>query len=124
MALLYADENFHLRVVEELRRLGHDVVTAQQAGQAHQSIPDPQVLAFAATHGRAVLTFNSWHFVGLHDRTIQQGGSHAGIVVCTPDSDVAALAQRIHQALAALPPLMNQLVRIHKLPSPSPSNVP
>ena len=117
MALLYADENFDLRVVEELRRLGHDVLTAQQAGQAHQGIPDPQVLAFATAHGRPVLTFNSWHFVGLHNRTIRAGGSHAGIVVCTPDSDVAALAQRIHQALAALPSLTDQLVRIHKPPS-------
>lgn len=114
MALLYADENFHLRVVEELRRLGHDVLTAQQAGQAHQSIPDPQVLAFAAANDRAVLTFNSWHFVGLHNRTMQAGGSHAGIVVCTPDGNVAALARRIDQQIAALPSLTNQLVRVYK----------
>jgi hypothetical protein len=122
MALLYADENFDLRVVEELRRLGHDVLTAQQAGQAHQGIPDPQVLAFATAHGRAVLTFNSWHFVGLHNRIMQAGGSHAGIVVCTPDNNVAVLAQRIHQALAALPALTNQLVRIRK-PSSAASGI-
>lgn len=117
MALLYADENFHLRVVEQLRQLGHDVLTAQQAGQAQQGIPDPQVLAFATALGRAVLTFNSWHFVGLHNRTLQAGDSHAGIVVCTPDSDVAALAQRIHQKTTALPSLSNELVRIYKPPS-------
>ena len=28
--LLYADEDFSFPVVEELRRLGHDVVTAQE----------------------------------------------------------------------------------------------
>jgi len=37
---LYADENFPLRVVEELRRLGHDVLTAFEDGKANQSITD------------------------------------------------------------------------------------
>jgi uncharacterized protein DUF5615 len=34
MARLYADENFPLPVVEELRRLGHDVLTIYETGQA------------------------------------------------------------------------------------------
>lgn len=34
---LYADENFPLRVVEELRRLGHDVLTALQDGASESS---------------------------------------------------------------------------------------
>jgi hypothetical protein len=37
---LYADENFPLRVVEELRRLGHDVVTAFEDGRANQAVTD------------------------------------------------------------------------------------
>ena len=45
MAKLYANENFPLPVVEELRRLGHDVLTIQEAGEAGQSVPDEQVLA-------------------------------------------------------------------------------
>jgi hypothetical protein len=124
MALLYADENFNLRVVEELRRLGHDVQTAQQAGQAHRRIPDPQVLTFAIAQGRALLTFNMWHFVLLHNRTIQGGGSHRGIVACTPDNDVAALARRIDRQIAALPSLINQLVRVYKpsVPPPLPTS--
>ncbi len=119
MALLYADENFDHPIVAQLRSLGHDVVTAQQAGQAHQGIADPLVLAFAVTQGRAVLTFNRRHFVRLHRQTILSG-SHAGIIVCTKDDDVQALALRIHQAIVALPSLANQLVRIHKPPQPSP----
>lgn len=47
IARLYADENFDEPVVEELRRLGYDVLTAQEAGQRKQ--PDPAVLAFATT---------------------------------------------------------------------------
>lgn len=123
MALLYGDENFDHPIVAQLRNMGHDVLTAQQAGQAHQGILDPQVLAFATGQGRAVLTFNRRHFVRLHQRMILSG-THAGIIVCTKDDDVTALAQRIHQAITALPSLMNQLVRIRKPPSPSPPGLP
>ena len=40
MAELYADEDFSYPVVEQLRRLGHDVVTAQETGQADRGVPD------------------------------------------------------------------------------------
>lgn len=123
MALLYADENFDHPVAAHLPSLGHDVLTAQQAGQANQAIPDAQVLAFATAQGRSVLTFNRRHFVRLHQGGLPSG-SHAGIIVCTKDDDVAALALRIHQAIAALPSLANQLLRIDKPPSPSPPSVP
>jgi Domain of unknown function (DUF5615) len=58
MARLYADEDFDYPVVKELRSLGHDVVTAQEAGQAGQRLPDPAVLAFAVAQGRALLESN------------------------------------------------------------------
>ena len=47
MARLYANENFPLPVVEELRRLGHDVRTVQEMGKGNQAVPDEEVLAFA-----------------------------------------------------------------------------
>lgn len=40
MARLYANENFPLPVVNELRRWGHDVLTIQETGRARQSVPD------------------------------------------------------------------------------------
>jgi uncharacterized protein DUF5615 len=52
LARLYADENFPLPAVEALRRLGHDVLTAAEAGQAGQGIADDAVLAFAHSLGR------------------------------------------------------------------------
>ena len=66
MAQLYADEDFPLPVVDCLRQLGHDVLTAVEAGQANQRIPDPAVLAYATALGRAVLTRNGWHFRRIH----------------------------------------------------------
>ena len=49
MARLYANENFPLPVVHELRVLGHDVLTSGEAGTGNRAIPDDEVLAFAAT---------------------------------------------------------------------------
>jgi predicted nuclease of predicted toxin-antitoxin system len=114
MARLYADENFDVAVVEELRRLGHDVLRAQEAGQANQKFPDPDVLAFAIAQGRAVITFNYWDYLKLHSRV----RPHAGIIICTDDKDVVALAGRIHQAISTCPSLDNQLLRINRPQKP------
>lgn len=112
MARLYADENFDYPIGKELRRLGHDVLTAREAGQGGKRIPDPAVLAYATAVGRAVLTLNHRDFKRLH----RQGVTHAGIVSCTRDDDSAALAGRIHVAISALSSLDNQFVRITKKP--------
>ncbi len=112
MARLYADENFNYPVVVELRPFGHDVLTAQEAGQAQQRIPDPAVLAFAVAQGRAVVTYNRRHFVSLH----LQSAAHHGIITCTRDDDSFALAGRIHQAITGLVSLDGQLIRITKPP--------
>jgi hypothetical protein len=108
MARLYADENFAFPVVVELRLLGHDVVTAQEAGQGNQEVPDDDVLTFAVAQGRTVLTFNRRHFVRLHLR----GVPHTGIVVCTADEDTVGLATRIHEALARRTVLENHVIRV------------
>ena len=66
MAHLYSNENFPLPVVEELRRLEHNVLTIQETGKANQAVPDEAVLNFATEQGRAILTINRKHFVRLH----------------------------------------------------------
>jgi predicted nuclease of predicted toxin-antitoxin system len=114
MARLYADEDFDYPVVEHLRQLGHDVLTVQEAGQGGQRIPDADVLAFAIAAGRAVVTCNRWDFIKLH----AQVQTHAGIVVCTRDADVHALAVRINRALVKRGDLSNQLVRVNLPPAP------
>jgi predicted HD phosphohydrolase len=110
MANLYADEDFPLPVVMELRNLGHDVLTAYEAGQANQGIPDPDVLAFAISLSRAVLTRNRWDFIRLH----KHAQRHCGIIVCADDPDFFAQAQKIHQAILNCPTLDNQLLRIYR----------
>ena len=110
MASLYSNENFPKRVVEELRRLGHDVLTSYEAGKANQKIPDDQVLQFATSLNRAVLTLNRIDFIRLHQDT---HGTHAGIIVCTrDDANPLAFAERIHSALSATDNPAGELIRM------------
>jgi hypothetical protein len=110
MASLYADEDFSHPVTQRLRQLGHDILTAHEAGQAGQGVQDTSVLAFATAAGRAVLTLNRRHFIRLHAEV----SSHAGIIVCSRDNDVVALANRIHQQLQSAPRLRGQLLRVNR----------
>ncbi|HUY32429.1 MAG TPA: DUF5615 family PIN-like protein [Pirellulales bacterium] len=110
MARLYANENFPLPVVEELRRLGHDVITIQETGKADQRVPDDQVLQFAVADARAVVTLNRKHFRRLH----QQYPAHRGIIVCTVDEDFVGQAQRIHTEISTAGNLSGKLVRVNR----------
>ena len=110
MARLYANENFPLPVVDALRQCGHDVLTSQEAGNAGRSVPDADVLRFATADTRTVITFNRRHFVKLHG----QLPDRRGIVVCSFDSDFAALASRINAAIAQISDLRGQLMRINR----------
>jgi hypothetical protein len=110
MARLYSNENFPLPAVEELRHLGHDVLTIQETGKAGQATPDEDVLAFAISEKRTLLTINRKHFIRLHD----QEPKHSGIIVCTFDPDFGALAQRIHESLESNKTLENKLIRINR----------
>ncbi len=110
MARLYANENFALPVVLELRRLGHDVLTTHEAGKSEQSIPDDEVLQFASHENRAVLTLNRKHFIRLHRATL----GHRGIIVCTYDPDFVAQAARIDAAIQEHAALSGQLLRVNR----------
>lgn len=108
MAKFYSDENFPYATVEVLRKLGHDVLTAFEAGQAERRIPDDQVLSYAIREERIVLTFNRKDFIKLHEKSSQ----HAGIVVCKVDIDFVGLAERIDKAIKDNAVMQGQLVRV------------
>lgn len=110
MALLYANENFPLRVVKILRLHGHDVLTTFETGNAGQAIPDTAVLSYAVQARRAVLTLNRDDFIRLH----RQSSEHAGIIICTQDTDLVGQAQRIHEAISAHQDLSGLLIRVNR----------
>lgn len=112
MANFYADENFRKSVVDELRRLGHDVLTSSQAGHSNIGFSDDAVIQFAVMRRRIILTFNRKHFIKFHKMEIL----HWGIVVCTEDKDNLSLAKRIHEAVANFSDddFKNTLIRINR----------
>ncbi len=106
----YADENFPLDVVAELRNLGHDCLTALEDERANQKILDEKVLERATELDRSVLTINRIDFKRLHNTD----KNHAGIVICTFDADFAGQAKRIDAACKNLPEIKNQLIRVYR----------
>src|SRR5437870_7868205 len=106
---LYADENFPLSTVDELRRLGHDVLTALE-DRANQSIPDEDLLARATEIGRTLLTINRLDFKRLHRRM----PDHAGIIICTEDPDRVGQALRVSASIAEVGELRGRLLRVYR----------
>ena len=110
MANLYADEQFPIPVVKFLRNFGHNVLTTQEAGQANQGIPDEEVLKYAISCDRAIITLNRYDFRRLH----RLNHDHAGIIVCSKDLNWERLATRINQAIGDLESLKGQLITVNR----------
>jgi predicted nuclease of predicted toxin-antitoxin system len=108
MARFYADEQFPFPVVELLRTLGHDVLTVQEVGNADKGISDEEVLAFAISQERSVLTINRDDFIRLHRRN----DKHFGIIVCTNNRNWEQFAARINEAVIAEESLQGKLIRV------------
>jgi predicted nuclease of predicted toxin-antitoxin system len=110
MIYLYADEQFPLPVVEKLRSNGYDILTVKEAGKANQKIPDEEVLAFATSQNRAVITQNRRDFIFFHN----QGIDHAGIIVCTKNLDWDSFAFEIDSALKNREFIVGELIRVNR----------
>ncbi len=91
-----------------LKKMGHDVLTVQEAGNDNLGIPDGDVLSFAVADRRAVVTLNRQDFIRLH----RANPEHFGIIVCTSDQDRPRLAARINEAIALQQSIDGQLIRV------------
>ncbi|MBD2681127.1 MULTISPECIES: DUF5615 family PIN-like protein [Nostoc] len=111
MTKFYANENFPIDLVKELRQLGYDVLTSYEAGQANQSISDEEVLNFAHEQQRVMITLNREDFISLH----KQGQNHSGIIICKEDRDYKGQGGIIYDFLIQnTQPLTRRLIRIKK----------
>lgn len=108
--LLLADENFSANVNLELKGLGHDLITLSDLGLSDIGYPDAQVLEKATELNRCVLTFNRSDFIKLHNK----GNKHAGIVVCTFNSNAKELAEKINAEISEIENLSGRLIRIYR----------
>ena len=106
----YADENFPLDAVIELRRLGHDVLTMFEDGRANKALPDEAVLTRAAKLDRVLLTINRLDFKRLHNAD----NNHAGIVICTFDPDFMNQASRIDEVCRNSEKVEGALLRTYR----------
>lgn len=109
MASFYSNENFPLPAVELLRAMGHDVLTSRETGKINQSIPDEDVLAYAASLSRCLLTQDKDFFV-LHEKVV----NHAGIIHTTVDLNYQRLASNICEMIKKSPSLKGQLFKVRK----------
>ena len=67
-------------IAQQLRAKGHDVISVV-ADPALVSLADDQILAHAASAGRAVITANIKDFIPLDGHYRAAGRSHAGLVL-------------------------------------------
>ena len=104
----YADENLPYDLVQELKRMGYDVLRAYEAGNANQQIPDDQVLATATSLERTVLTCNRRDFLSLH----RSGVNHGGIILCKEPENFWAVGQFLQEYFMTQSSLVNRLLRV------------
>jgi Domain of unknown function (DUF5615) len=77
---LLLDEMFSDSIAQELRTKGHDV-TSVVGQSALVGLPDDQILAYATTEGRALVTANIKDFMPLDGRYQAAGQAHPGLIL-------------------------------------------
>lgn len=77
---LLLDEMFSDAIAQQLRAKGHDVISVV-AQSALVGLPDDQILAYAATEGRALVTANIKDFMPLDGRYRAAGQAHPGLIL-------------------------------------------
>ena len=77
---LLLDEMFTDDIAQQLRTKGHDVISVV-ADPALVGLPDDQILAYARTEGRTLVTANIKDFIPLDTRYRAADQSHAGLIL-------------------------------------------
>lgn len=77
---LLLDEMFSDTIAQQLRTKGHDAISVV-AQPALVGLPDDQILAYATTEGRALVTANIKDFMPLDGRYRAAGQAHPGLIL-------------------------------------------
>lgn len=100
---LLLDEMYPSLIARELRARGHDVVSVHESPGSGTS--DEQVLDYARTEERALVTENVRDYRPLAEALLVAGDHHAGLVFTTekrwPRSDPGALITALDGLLAS-----------------------
>jgi hypothetical protein len=76
---LYFDEDVSVKIAENLRTRGFDVLTTVEAGMLGRD--DDEQLLYAVSQRRAILTHNRLHFEEQHAGFLESGLRHYGIII-------------------------------------------
>jgi hypothetical protein len=98
---LHIDEDaMDADLVQALRLRGVDVATPHETGTRGYS--DERQLEVAAAQGRALYSFNIKDYMPIHSRFLEQGKSHAGIVLAAQSRySIGEQLRRILSLIAA-----------------------
>jgi Domain of unknown function (DUF5615) len=98
---LYLDEDtVDDDLVKALKGRGIDIFTAYDAGMA--KFLDEQQLKYAAEQGRVLYSFNIKDYFALHTHFLEQGQSHAGIILAQQKRySIGEQTRRILKLMAA-----------------------
>lgn len=96
---LFLDEHVWQGLVGALAGADYDVLHLSETGQ--RGISDEEVLAFASSQGRAVITYNTKHFAPLAKRWHAEGREHCGIIL-SPQAKPGDLVRRVRNLLETL----------------------
>lgn len=108
MTNLYADEDTAREIVDRLSSEGHNIETAQEAG--NQGWSDQEQLAYAHENNEPIITHNKIDFLKLH----QSGQEHSGIFSVSRNMTNEQAAARTHDAILKSPNVNNTLIRINR----------
>jgi uncharacterized protein with PIN domain len=90
---LYLDEDVSVFLAQLLRPHGFDVLTTRDAQNLSRS--DAAQLQFAASHQWTILTHNRCDYELLHEASLREQRSHAGILIASRRASDFELARRI-----------------------------
>ncbi|HYN63842.1 MAG TPA: DUF5615 family PIN-like protein [Candidatus Limnocylindrales bacterium] len=80
---LLLDEHFSPKIANLLRRRRHDVIAARAQPALH-GLSDAELLAYAISEHRALVTENVVDFADLHRAAVTTGRRHYGLIFTSP----------------------------------------
>lgn len=80
---LYLDEHISHRLAAQLRQYGFDATSTFETGMGEAS--DDELLAYAASQQRTIVTFNHKDFAIFHAEYMTENKEHWGIVFSTEE---------------------------------------
>ena len=90
---LYFDEDVSVDIVRNLRQRGFDVLSTHEARRLQRD--DDAQLAFSVAERRALVTHNRRDFELRHERILQEGKTHYGIIITRRRPNNAAVVAKL-----------------------------